>query len=408
MKKFIASFILFFSVFSLSFADNFLSHRYFEIKVDTPFLFSNNTMMLSDFFQEQLVIDLAKIADSIPDDGFNISSKASPSVAITINLKNGPKIGYLSGIDFYGSMGISKSLFEFLGYGNELNETINFSTNAYMDMFVYSSVQLGWNSRKYKFCVTPTLFSSVMHVSANKIQATIQNTPEGKVILNTEGSFDIYSPVAVTETTGFQRMINELTSNFTSSMGFDVEAEFSYGIFDFLDIGGMIRIPMVPSTMSKKVAYDFTYGLETDINSLLNGELPEIEMDETFGYAQKGKYTINRPMKIKATAVAKPFGDFFNAYGQFGIAVRSPGAENKDDISSYPEYLLGCKLSLANLLSLYLSTEYTDQLFTHKASLSLNFRVIEVVTGIATSSASFAKTFQGTGFGAFVTVYMGF
>ena len=42
MKKFIASFILFFSVFSLSFADNFLSHRYFEIKVDTPFLFFNN------------------------------------------------------------------------------------------------------------------------------------------------------------------------------------------------------------------------------------------------------------------------------------------------------------------------------------------------------------------------------
>ena len=96
MKKFIASFILFFSVFSLSFADNFLSHRYFEIKVDTPFLFSNNTMMLSDFFQEQLVIDLAKIADSIPDDGFNISSKTSPSVAITITLKNDPRIGFLA------------------------------------------------------------------------------------------------------------------------------------------------------------------------------------------------------------------------------------------------------------------------------------------------------------------------
>ena len=138
MKKFIASFILFFSVFSLSFADNFLSHRYFEIKVDTPFLFSNNTMMLSDFFQEQLVIDLAKIADSIPDDGFNISSKASPSVAITINLKNGPKIGYLSGIDFYGSMGISKSLFDFLGYGNELNETIK-CLHGYVCIFVSST-----------------------------------------------------------------------------------------------------------------------------------------------------------------------------------------------------------------------------------------------------------------------------
>jgi hypothetical protein len=63
---------------------------------------------------------------------------------------------------------------------------------------------------------------------------------------------------------------------------------------------------------------------------------------------------------------------------------------------------------LANLLSFYLSTEYTDQIFMQKASMSLNFRVIEVVTGIATTSSSFVKTFQGTGFGAFVTVYMGF
>jgi hypothetical protein len=33
---------------------------------------------------------------------------------------------------------------------------------------------------------------------------------------------------------------------------------------------------------------------------------------------------------------------------------------------------------------------------------------VAIVTGIATSSSSFTKTFQGTGLGAFVTVYMGF
>ena len=37
--------------------------------------------------------------------------------------------------------------------------------------------------------------------------------------------------------------------------------------------------------------------------------------------------------------------------------------------------MLGCRLSLANLLSLYLSTEYTDEIYMQKASLSLNVRL---------------------------------
>ncbi|MBR6582340.1 MAG: hypothetical protein IKK80_01850, partial [Treponema sp.] len=90
------------------------------------------------------------------------------------------------------------------------------------------------------------------------------------------------------------------------------------------------------------------------------------------------------------------------------IAVRNPGAQNKDEVFSYTEYMLGCRLSLANLLSLYLSTEYTDEIYMQKASLSLNVRLFEIVTGIATSSSSFTKTFQGSGLGAFVTVYVGF
>ena len=44
MKKFIASFILFFSVFSLSFADNFLSHRYFEIKYEDVLKYRKNAI----------------------------------------------------------------------------------------------------------------------------------------------------------------------------------------------------------------------------------------------------------------------------------------------------------------------------------------------------------------------------
>ena len=133
-----------------------------------------------------------------------------------------------------------------------------------------------------------------------------------------------------------------------------------------------------------------------------------MEGESGFGNSEITEYKINRPMKITAMAEATPFGDFCKFYGQFGIAIRNPAAKNKAEVFSYPEYMLGCRLSLANLLSFYLSTEYTDQIFMQKASMSLNFRIIEVVTGIATTSSSFVKTFQGTGFGAFVTVYMGF
>jgi hypothetical protein len=408
MKKLIASLIVFVSVFSLSFADNFLSHRYFEVKVDVPISISNNTMLISNFLQEQVVIDLAQIADSVPKDGFNFSTKVDPSVAVKLEFKRGPKIGIFTGIDCYGNMGISKSLFEFIGHGNELNETLKFDAHAYVDMFAYTSVQLGWNTKKYKFCVTPTAFMSMIHASANNLNATVQNTADGKFILNTSGVFDVYSPVMISNETDWQVMANELIANLSSSVGFDVEADFSYSLFNFLDVGGVIRIPIVPSTLDQKIPYNFSYEFQTDINSLMNDENSEPSGDHSFGEAVKTEYSINRPMKIKATALAKPFGDFCKFYGQFGIAIRNPGAQNKDDVFSYAEYMLGCRLSLANLLSLYLSTEYTDEIYMQKASLSFNMRLFELVTGIATSSSSFTKTFQGTGLGAFVTVYMGF
>ena len=408
MKKLIASLIVFVSVFSFSFADNFLSHRYFEIKVDTPFLISNNTFLISDFFQEQVVIDLAQIADSVPEDGFNFSTKFDPSVAVKLEFKRGPKIGIFTGVDCYANMGISKSLFDFIGYGNELNETLKFDANAYIDMFAYAAVQLGWNTKKFKFCITPTAFMSMIHASANNLNATVQNTAEGKVILDASGVFDVYSPVMISKETDWQTMMNDTITNLSSSVGFDVEADFSYALSSFLDIGGSIRIPIVPSTLNLKMPYNFSYGLQTDINSLMNGINPEFTREESFGETVNTEYSINRPMKFKATALAKPFGDFCKFYGQFGIAVRNPGAQNKDEVFSYTEYMLGCRLSLANLLSLYLSTEYTDEIYMQKASVSLNVRLFEIVTGIATSSSSFTKTFQGSGLGAFVTVYVGF
>ena len=125
-------------------------------------------------------------------------------------------------------------------------------------------------------------------------------------------------------------MINEIISNLSSSLGFDIQADFSYSLFNFLDIGGTIRIPMVPSKLHRKMPFNFSYGLQTDVNSLLNNEKIVMEGESGFGNSEITEYKINRPMKITAMAEATPFGDFCKFYGQFGIAIRNPAAKNKD------------------------------------------------------------------------------
>ena len=86
--------------------------------------FSNNYFNANDFLVKDLVIDLRKMAKDMPKEGFKLNMNMTPDFFLNLNLKNGVHVGLNFGVESYGNFTISKDLFDFLGYGNDLNEKI--------------------------------------------------------------------------------------------------------------------------------------------------------------------------------------------------------------------------------------------------------------------------------------------
>ena len=97
-----------------------------------------------------------------------------------------------------------------------------------------------------------------------------------------------------------------------------------------------------------------------------------------------------------------------SCYGTLGIGIQHPFSPNPAETYFYVDYLVGAKISLYNILSLYVSTERTDEIYKHKAMLALNFRLVEIDAGVAFESANLQTSFKGPGLGAFVTASVGF
>ena len=107
MKKLVVSFVLFISLISASFAENFFAHRFFEIKVDVPVNVSNNLIGLTDVLQESVVIDLPQMADNIKFVGAAIKANADPSVSINLDIPRGLIFGLQVGAEADVGVGLS-------------------------------------------------------------------------------------------------------------------------------------------------------------------------------------------------------------------------------------------------------------------------------------------------------------
>ena len=133
MKKILACIFAVSVITTAAFSKNFFSQRFFEIKVGTDVDFSNNLFAMNDFMKKDLVIDLRKIADECPEKGFNIRADLAPIYEMNLNIKDF-HLGLSSGIEMYESLSVGKDLFDFLGYGNSIGETLNFSLNNDTDV----------------------------------------------------------------------------------------------------------------------------------------------------------------------------------------------------------------------------------------------------------------------------------
>lgn len=426
----LASFILFISS-SFAGAADFFDHRIFEIKLNVPVNVSNNTLTIADFLQEQVIIDLKELYNGMPKKGFDATIDVMPSAAITLDFKKGLHFGVSAGIDVFANAGISKDLFRFIAKGNQLNEDFKVSVDSYADVFAFTQLDIGFNLKeKFTILVQPALFASLAHAVTTDSYVMAKSGENNSYNLIMKGNMDIYSSVPLNEEFfgDSGAIVNKLMNGLAPSLGFDLGGKVSYKLTDFLTLSGSVRVPITPSHLNTKTSISFDKDMTFSLDSLMNkkeegseeggnsegeGASEPQEVEETgttsiFTDPVSVLYKINRPMKFAISAEFSPFSWLMKYYGTLGVGIKHPFAQDRSEIYFYLDYLIGTKISLVNIISLYLSTERTDEIFKHKATLALNFRLVEIDAGIALESANLQTSFKGSGLGAFVTACIGF
>lgn len=424
---------LFASLFLLTlasgvFAEGFFSHRYFELQVDAIGSVSNNVFKVTDFLQENPVLDFTKIADDLKDGDFNFAGTVKPNIGLALDVPNGLNFGINVGVDGKGNVGLSHSFFDFLGTGHDFTQedTVTFTMpNSYADMFAVVQLSGGWNFRDWSFHVAPTLYSALLHANVDKSDISALNNDNGEFGYKMDGSVSVYSPISVTGLLASGNKWEQFKSDFSKTnffdseiwkgAGFDISASADLRLLKRLTVGVNTQIPIVPSRMNHCVPMTFSSEYMTSISDLTatkkdpeGGSDKKPLFNKTVGHDEIVTYYINRPFRLGLNFDFHPFGSLLKNYGGIELAVAHPFAKNKEETFCYLNYMLGARFSLWDILSIKVSTERTDKVFAQKVQLGFNLRIIEVDVGVSSESASFANSFKLDGAGVYVGLRAGF
>ena len=412
MKRLTGVLIILFVSLSFVYSENFFSERFFEIKLNTQVGVSNSTFGLFDYFKPEITIDLTKIADEMPEEGFSFIGRGNQSVEIGLNVKPGLKFALSTGFDLYSDINISKDLFDFLGYGNNLNEELNIDIDGYSDLFLYLQTDIGWNTNKFTFIVSPSIYFTLMHASIDNSNIKLINTPDGVFAYSLTGNLSICTDLPLTSIINDYNYIfdqwENLYSNLIDNMGVDVEVYCSYDYNKFLTLFGDVKCPVIPSRLNTKIPMTLSSSFSTSLDDLASNNLSAPDFDYSGDGAVEEEYVINRPMKITFGANFHPFNDLMEYYGSFGVGIVHPFSEVFSDVDWYIDYDIGIRVGLLNAFSIYVESERLDRLFSQKLMLELNLRYVAVKEGVATQSPDFENSFRGAGIGGFATCSVGF
>ena len=402
MKKILACIFAVSLISGAAFSKNFFTQRFFEIKVGGEAGFSNNLFAMNDFMKQDLVIDLRKIADECPKKGFIINGNAAASVEMNVNVKDF-HVGFSSGFEFYDNVDFSKDLFDFLGYGNSVGETLNFSFNNNADLFAVSQFSVGFKLGKLKINVQPSVFLPIISVQGGNGAFTVVNDTDGSLTVTMDSNLNVYSLVDLKSVDGKISLDTDmLTSALLKGYGFDIGGSVAYQIFPTLSAEAVCRVPILPGHLYHKAIV--SSGFENVID-FKNSENSENNSKETTVTNESAKLAVNRPLKFDIYVDKGLVGNLLTARAGVGCGVRRPFSSTA---VFYPEYYLGLSLNVAQIFKAGVSTQYKDQIFIHQVGTSVNLRVFQLDLGVSAQSASFKKSLSMAGVGAYTYVSFGF
>ena len=404
MKKTIACITAVLVISTAAFSKNFFTQRFFEVKTGVDFGVSNNLFAANQYMKKDLVIDLRKIADECPANGFNIRADIAPLYAMNVNVGD-IHVGVASGVEMYESMALSKDLFDFLGYGNKIGETMNFSIQNDTDVFAFSQLDVGFKLGKLRITAKPALFLPILSMREGGGSVTLLNDSEGNVNAAINLNVDVYSAVElkkVEDGSGVSFDQEKIESALYRGYGFDLGGGVGLDLTKSLAVDATCRIPIIPGHLNYKANVQGGYDFKMKITDFENPEKTERETTVT---NLEETLSICRPLKLDAYVSKSLLAGLFNARAGAGFGIRRPFS---DAAVFYPEYYLGFGLNLIDMIKVGVSTEYRDQLFIHQVGTTLNIRLIQIDLGLSSQSTNFKKSLSVAGVGAYAYLTLGF
>ena len=421
MKKILAA-SLFTSVFALcalpfasaEFDGDLLSkpHRIFEIGVDSNAAFANSTLGFKDVFKKHVELDLKKIANEMPDDGFSIAINETESFFINLNASSRFRFSLFSGLDTSAHFNIEKDLFELLGSGMNIGEkkTVDVTGNA--DSFYNMGLSYQTIIKGYGIKISPSLFVPLAYIPKTTATGSVYTTEDGHIVAKAEADVDIYTAVSMHDFMEEKKSIDNLDLSFgklLSNGGFDLSFEIERNWLHGFNAGLYTRIPLISGTLKYKMSTR-VWAIFEETNAL--GYLNDTESHtnehghDDFVYSDNENYKVHRPLKLGINATYMPFGAFFKIQPSLGFAVKNPYSS---DSIFYPEYALDLRLSLVhNIFNFNLGTAYQNQIFQQRFGFGLNLRVLEVIAQASMCGTNLKSSFDRSGYAAMVGVRIGF
>ena len=403
MKKIIACFTAVLVISTAAFSKNFFTQRFFEIKTGVDFDVSNNLFAANEFMKKDLVIDLRKIADECPENGLNLRADAAPRVEMNINVSDF-HLGFASGLELYESLNVGKDLFDFLGYGNSIGQTMDFTFTDDTDLFAFSQLTVGFRLGRLQITAQPALFMPIVSVRGGGGSITALNDAEGNFNVGLNLNLDVYSAVELTknEEGSVSFDTSKIESILTSGYGFDLGGGVALNLTKSLKLDTTCRIPIIPGHLNYKSNVQGGFDYKMKLTDFENAEKTERETTVT---NVEESLAVHRPLKFDVYLDKNLLGSLFNARAGAGFGIRRPFS---DYAVFYPEYYLGFGINLIDIIKVGVSTQYKDQLFIHQLGTTFNIRLIQLDLGISSQSSSFKKSLSVGGVGAYAYLTVGF
>lgn len=426
MKKIVILITAIFLTATSCFAELYPFTRFFEVGTDVTVDVDQNAVTVPEVFTKDVVIDLTALADSMGDDGMIINANGDADLFINTNFGSKFGMGLFFDVDASARIGLSKDLFTFLGHGNELDTPIVTAVSASLEAYAEVGTTIKMKFGKFGVKVTPSYFLPLVYMPQPTASVTVTTATDGTMTAVGDAFFSIYSLIGLSSVfdenfqfMGFDSLVSAASNtdslfSMLSNGGVDLNATVEYPLFRSLDVGVYTRVPIVAGKLNYVTSGNATYSATVNpiLTSYAGGDAVSFTSEgPTFSGVSYGEetYSVNRPLRLGIEGAWRPFGKWCTFRPLVGFAARNPFGEDFSwSTSVYPEYSLAADMRFFYVLGLNLATEYKEQVFLQSFGLTLNFRVFEVDLKVASSSASFVRSWQISGAKAVVGLRVGF